>query len=199
MAKSCIPGYEEAIEEERRIRENACLGDTVSICGIKINHVTPFLLARLFRMNTPFMAGGEYSDAETIRFLWAMSVDFCTDPDKREEFILESLKRLSEFGFDLAEDEIDSFLNDTFMDAPQGGGDYAPVVSSPAWLVYKMMCKPLRWTEEKSLHTPIRRIYQYIRCHQLEKGHIIYNPSDKLKADWSAKIRDEWLKSKGQN
>lgn len=200
MAKSCIPGYEDALEHERRLREEACLGDTASICGIRIHHVTPYLLARLFRMETPYMGGsGEYTEAETIRFLWAMSVEFSTDAGVRELFIAKVVKRLSETGYAQAEQEIEDFLTATFLDAPMGGVDSAPVVSSPAWMIHKMMKQYPQMTRQDASNTPIALIYQFMRCEAREKGDILYNPSDKLKADWMAGVRAEWEKNRGNN
>lgn len=204
MSKSQIPGYDEGIALERKLREEIFLGIPADICGIKVNHVTPFLLARLCRMETAFLGCVQVTDAEIIRFLWALSVDFSTEADKREAFIESCVKQFGsiEYGWLKAEEAIDEFLKQTFFDGPKGGAESVPYVTSIAWLVYTMAKEPFRWTKEQTMHTPLREIYQYTRCLRLDKGGVLYNEfSDTIKAEWTGKLHREWLanKAKGDN
>lgn len=190
MSKSSIPGYDEALERERKIREEAFLSDRVSICGIEIYQVTPELLARLLRMSTPFLNGDVklYSDSETIRFLWALSPHFSKEQWKRDEFWKLAFSKIGdEFG--KAEDEIEEFVDDTFLDAPHSGRESVPYTCSIAWMVYKMASEPFRWDRDRTMRTPIREIYQYIRCDYLSKGVILRNAiSDPVKEEWLASL-----------
>lgn len=195
MPKSCIPGYDEAIAEERRLREEIFLDVPHDIRGIKVQQITPLLLARLLRMESPFIAGdAEINEAEIVRFLWALSSDFSSDAQQRLNFISDCAKRLSEGdGWIDAELDIEEFMDATFLDAPySSGGDSVPYVSSIAWMIYTMAKEPFRWDESRTLNTPLRKLYQYTRCLKLDKDAPIYNrKSDKLKADWLRDYRDK--------
>lgn len=132
----------------------------------------------------------EMSDSETLRFLWSLSVDFTTNKEKRESFLKVALERIIDSGgFFKAEEEIDVFLRDTFLDAPSGGRESVPYTTSIAWMVYKMASQPFGWDRDRTMRTPIREIYQYIRCDALAKGQILRNSiSDPLKEDWLASL-----------
>lgn len=185
MPKSDIPGYDDALSKERNFREEIFLDLPAKICGIYIHEVTPFLFARLCAINTPFLGQGTIFEDEIVRFLWALSVDFTTDTEKRKAFQLETTKSLAGKWKD-AELEIDVFLEATFMDSPMGsGGDCVPYVSGIAWMIFRMGCDPFNWKKEETLHAPMRLIYQLMKCQDLERGRVLYNPiSDKVKAYW---------------
>jgi len=189
--KSCIPGYDEALAREREIRESAFVSDKARIFNIEVWQITPFLLARLFRMKTPFFGHGEHSLHETLRFLWSVSTKFSQSIEDRETFIQEASLCIAAEGLENVIAEIDQFIDDAFLDAPVGGVDSVPYICSVAWMIYRMKCEPHRLTEEQAGNTPIARIYQYIKCAQFEKGDILYNAiSDPVKATWLADLRD---------
>lgn len=182
MPKSCIPGYDDALKEERKIREEVFLDLPENICGFKIKQITPFLYARLCVMETPFLSGDDVTPKEVIRFLWALSVDFSEEQEKRDAFI-ESVVKSLEGRWDEAYEAVEKFLDDTFMDGPVAGGtDSVPYVSGIAWMIFRMGCDPFRWDKERTLHTPMREIYQYMRCADIDRGRIMYNRSDTIKA-----------------
>lgn len=206
MPKSCIPGYDDALREERRIREEIFLGVNPRICGIEIQNITPFLLARLSQMETPFLCGGPVNKSDIIYFLWALSPAFVGEKRKyprsnffrkltfrnplgpyaqRDAFIADVSKHLSK-QWKEAEASIDEFVRDTFMDANNGGSiESVPYVTGVAWMLYKMSCEPFKWHTDRVMHTPVRFIYQLTRCHRLENGAILYNEkSDGVKARW---------------
>lgn len=136
-------------------------------------------------MDTPFLTGKPAIETEVIRFLWALSPEFAVNQDKMDKFIEFSLVSINDRWED-AEIQIDNFITKTFLDVPRGGGgDCVPYVTGVAWLIYKMGCKPFRWKEKRTLHTPLRKIYQYLRCYRIETGGILFNEiSDKIKATW---------------
>lgn len=183
MPKSCIPGYDEALAQERRIREEAFLGVNPRICGIEIQNVTPFLLARLNLIQSPFLIGGNPSHGQIIQFLWVLSSSFSTDSEQRDCFIENTTKLLADRWTE-AEIAIDEFIRDTFLDSPRGdGGECVPYVTGIAWLIYSMARDPFRWTRDQTLHTPLREIYQLVRCHRLDNRGILFNEiSDNVKA-----------------
>ena len=193
MPKSDIPGYDEELDRERRVRTEIFLGEPADICGLKIRQITPLLFSRLLLMRTPFLESDEaMTEAEILRFLWSLSVDFSTEEGKRDEWLKVALIKIIEGGgFDRAEDEIQLFLDETFLDAPHGGRESVPYTTAIAWMVYKMACVPFGWDKDRTMTTPIREIYQYLRCDALAKGQALINSwSDKLRAAWLQELRD---------
>lgn len=185
-----IPGLSEAYERERRLREEVYLGLPHFVCGIPLRQITPRIFALLLHIRTPFIGGGEVTDAAIGQFLWACHRDF-TPPRKRwlrnpnaarDKFMAS----LAEKDFDDLEDGIDAFLDATFLDSPQGGrNDDTPYVCGVAWMEYRMALDPFRWDSERTLDTPLRRIYQLVRCHDSAHGVPLFNRfSDDVKQDW---------------
>ncbi len=199
MPKSCIPGYDEALAKEALLRRSVFIGVPYGICGIPIHNITPFLLARLRVFHSAFIEGGTYDLGEVLKFLWAMSPKFSENQDEMDAFFEESAKSLAELeSLSLAFDEIDQFIEETFMDGPQGGAESVPYVIGEAWMVYTFMKDPFRWTEEQALHTPYRKLFQYLRCVKLDNDQVVYNESDKVKDAWMLKVREEWAKNQAQ-
>lgn len=186
-----IPGLPEAFDEERRIREEVYLGAPHYVCGIPLKQITPRIFARLLFIRTPFIGGGAVTPSAIGHFLWACHRDFTLPTagflgrwrNRRRDAFLRSLKRMD---FDELEDGIDGFLDATFLDMPRGGNaDQTPYVCGVAWMEYRMALDPFRWDSERTLDTPLRRIYQLIRCHDAAHGAVLFNPiSDKVKDDF---------------
>lgn len=194
MPKSCIPGYVEELEREARLRRSAFLGLNYEICGIEIQNLTPFLLARLRTIGTTYLDGGDCTIAETLKFLWLLSPIFTKEDNIRDAFVETATKRLIELdAFDLAIQEINEFIRVTFMDAT-AGGDSVPYVIGEAWITYTFMKDPFNWTEEKSMHTPYRKLFQYLRCVKLENGidNLINEFSDPKRDKWLHELRAQW-------
>lgn len=185
-----IPGYNDALAEERRIREEAFLDLPHSICGLKIHQLTPRLLTRLNLVRTPFIFGGDITDARVAQFLWILSLDYAPDKAVRDVFIESLLKSLGG-NLESAIDEIEEYLDDTFLDAPHGGGgaSTAPYVCSIAWIVYSMAKEPFRWDEARTMDTPLRKSWQLIRCRALDNGATLVNrKSDSVTNEWGGKL-----------
>jgi len=185
-----VPGLAEALAKERRLREDAYLGHPEDVCGVKLNQITPRLLAILFRMETPFLSGGKITPEETIRFLWALSVDFTPDKKTRDKWIAAFIRRIAigEIDWQFVYDSICEFLDATFLDAPQGK-DSTPYVCSLAWYEVSMY-DLMGWDSERTMEMPLRRIYQLMRCQQIKEGDrtIVNKLSDKANDDWMKSI-----------
>lgn len=187
--KSCIPGYDEALAHERALREEVFAFDFDLVCGVRVLHITPQLLARLFRVNTPFLGEGECNINHVVQLLWIVSPLYSENIEARDAFIEGALPKLLEIGQEECIEDINRFLDDTFLDAPENGGtDSVPYVCSVAWMLYKMRCEPYRIPKSEAEKMPIREIYQYIKCFKLEKGDAVYNSI-------SDRARDEFLHS----
>jgi hypothetical protein len=159
------PEYLAALAEERRLREEIYLDLPRDICGIEVKQITPHLRAVLFNIGSPFITEGSITTAHILQFLWACSTDYSTSRFARWRF----MRRASRINLIKAANQIEEFLDDTFLDAPYGGKKSVPYVSSLAWIEVAMR-RIMGWGIETTMHTPLRRIYQLIRCERLEKG-----------------------------
>ena len=117
-----IDGLPEALADERRLREEIYLDGCHWLCGIPLRQITPFLLARLFYVRTPFIGGGEVDMAAIGQFLWALHRDYCAPKwswrgrNAQRNAFLRSLRKADRWAE--LEDGIDAFLDATFLDAP---------------------------------------------------------------------------------
>jgi hypothetical protein len=181
-----VPGLKEALAKERRLRENAYLGFPEIVCGVKLHQITPRLLAILFRMESPYLDGGSITPTETLRLMWALSIDFTKDRKYRDKWIAKYVKWLEkkEYDWEYVHDEVFEYLDATFLDAPQGS-DSTPYVCSLAWYEFRMK-RMMGWDSERTMETPLRRIYQLMRCEQITEGDrtIVNKLSDKVNDDW---------------
>ncbi len=182
-----IPGLTEEYERERRLREEVYLGLPHFLCGIPLRQITPRIFALLLFIRTPFIGSGEVTPASIGQFLWACHRDYDPSKPRERDKFLRSLIGMNWAGLEYG---IDEFLNATFLDAPQGGkDDSTPYVCGIAWMEYRMLIDPFRMTPEAFLDTPLRIIYQRIRCHDAVNGVPLFNRySDKVKADFVAEL-----------
>ncbi len=193
-----IPGYEAELSREQYLRDEAFVGGSDLLCGISVYQITPYLLAKLRCIRSPFVCGGVYTEIDTIRFLWVISkIGMGVEkghPEHKERLDAMTDLLLTKYGqhFLDAEKEIDEFIKVTFMDGPRGGVEAVPYVTGTAWMIYVMSKEPFRWTKDQTIHTPYRELYQYVRCKRLDEGGILFNEfSDTIKADWLAEIRNQ--------
>lgn len=188
MPRVHIPGLPEAFEKERRLREEVYLDQPHFVCGIPLNQITPRIFARLLFIRTPFIGGGEVTPGEIGQFLWACHRDyelprkrFWGGSNRKRNAFLKSLGRGHDW--EELEEEIEMFLDLTFFDAPQGSrSDSTPYACGIASMEYRMLLEPFRWDAEKTLSTPLRRLYQLMRCHGSANGEVLFNRySDEVK------------------
>lgn len=117
----------------------------------------------------------------------------------RESFIESTTKLLAKNWYE-AELEIDQFMRDTFFDSPSGGKESRPYVTSIAWLIFSMARKPFKWKRDETLNTPLRLIYQLIRCKKLAEGATLTNGlSDPIMAKYHQDLQEAWQAQKGRN
>lgn len=182
---NAIPGYDEAVRTERKARNVIYLGQKVTLCGHRVNNITPYTLAILTEAESPLLFGGEQTHIDAAQFIAALQ----DEKDRNIPATLEALLAME--GDDIAA-EISDFVEITFLDAPRGGsGDDAPIASGIAWLEYRMARDPFRWDCEKTLHTPLRRIYQLLRCDEKYQGETVVNAlSGAKESEWLARVNE---------
>lgn len=187
-----VPGYLEAVEKERRSRTLVFLGLPENICGEKIHNLTPHLLVVLFSIGSPFVCGGggDITAAHIAQFIWALHVDYIPRSNPGSEELRKKIcDSIASRDLRKSYDEIAEYLEETFLDAPDGDAKSRPIASQPAWLIYRFRREPFRMTKEEVMHTPLRELYQLLRCEDKYNGEDPKNKlSDKVRGDWLAEM-----------
>ncbi len=175
-----IPGYTDAVAEERRDRAFAFLGQQDTICGVPVHQMTPIHWEWFRATDNPFVCGGHVNSAHALHALWMLSVDFKADAAATQEFTerhltidVESLYR-----------DLDAYMVRMFLDAPYGK-EGLPYYSAAAGMVHGMAEAPYNWDTERTLRTPLPIIFQLLKAKDRAAGIIVINrKSDKVRGDW---------------
>lgn len=187
---SCvIQGYEAEVDREQLARNLVYLDQCETVCGEPIRNITPRSLALLNAMRTPFLAGGRITPAVVSQFIWALHLDYSARSWWKRYWLR---KRLGKLSLEFCSQEIQAFIDLTFMDAPTGGKEEKPIASNIAWIIYRLRHDPWRMLEQETSNTPLRKIYQELRCFERENDKTPANRSDILKTDWLNKL-NAWL------
>lgn len=175
-----IPGYAEAIAQERVWRGLAFLPHETKICGIPIQEMTPIHWERFRYAENPFIVGGEVRWIHIIHALWMLSPSFSGDSGEMERF----QKSCAGIKLEEARKGLDDYFERTFLDACQGK-IAIPYYSAAAGLVHSMSESPFHWAMEKTLETPLIISFQLIKARDRAAGLIVVNAlSDKVRGDW---------------
>lgn len=206
MFLSQLPGFNEAYAKavalDAESRDAAYLDLPQSICGIDVEPVTLRQLVRLMLVRTPFLCAGEIQPEDIANFLWHISPHYLhpykRGLDKGSAMALLEItqRRKEEFTAEVmavpaaaAVKEIHEYLDETFFDAPSGGGTAASngPMTSFAENVIGIIASNYHWTEDAILDRAMVRNYQSIR-HIIQRNNpkaIIANRRvDKVKGDF---------------
>lgn len=177
MPRNAIPGFDEALAQERRERNVPYLSDFYEndLCGTRVRNLTPILYVRLVESRTPFIAGGDAGLEHVAQFVYIASGLEISDSTERQKSIREIATRAGEIGLEDCFAQIDEYVDVTFRDSPEEGGGSSPIASSCAWMEYRFACDPWRWDRDRTLNMPIRILYQQIRCQEKEHGEAVAN------------------------
>lgn len=181
-----IEGYREAVAAEQSARDGVFLGLPAWICGVPVREMTLSDFAILDAINSPFASGGEPSPDEVVRFLWFMSTGYDAGNAKaRDQFIAETARLI----YAEAVEAITEYLRETFQDAPGGGN--SEQAQNASWLAYTVdtLASEYGWREADILALPLKRAFQYLKVirQRRDPEAIMFNPSDRVKADWLTK------------
>lgn len=183
----CIQGYEQAVEAEQQARNVIYLDQPEIVLGQELRNITPHLLAVLTVIKSPFYLGGAFDHRHVAQFLWSMHVNY-SPHDKRGRAYMADVA--SHFSLDQCREEIGAFIDLTFMDMPTGGKPEKPIASNIAWLIFRFRHDPWRMKEPEIIHTPLRKLYQELRCWMREQDQDVPNKSDMHKATWIEQINE---------
>lgn len=178
------PGYLEAVAKERELRTVIYLGLPEVVCGEWINNITPRLFVILTALKSPFIYDQPGDKDEVAQFLWTLHTEYTHDPFKRDKPRKSLCDRLAYLDIDNCNSEITEFMEATLLDAPDGP-DRIPVASAPAWLIYRFRRDPFRMSKEETMETPLRELYQELRCDDKYNGEVVKNKlSDGIRGAW---------------
>lgn len=184
-----IAGYESEVEQEQLKRNLVYLDQFEIVCGEPIRNITPRLQAILNSIRSPLLCGGAITRPVIAQFIWALHSDY----SQRAWWKRRQLrKRLERIPLEDCMRDIGAFIELTFMDAPTGGREEKPIASSIAWMVYRFRHKPWCMSEHETSNTPLRKLYQELRCWERENQSVPANRSDILKTDWLNRL-NAWI------
>lgn len=194
-----IPGYREAVKKERTLRDAAFLDGHEMLCG---EIVVPLSLRRLIwleQAHNGFICPWKWdSDEQLIAHALAL-IYFCRPnfqpPNtakwsfwkayghalSQHRFSVRVLRRV---GPEKLVEEVTSWLNDAFMDAPVGSADSVgnqSYASYPAYVFDKFGEAGLTYTPEQIMDMPIKRLWQHFRVAAARINDAkLTNPSDEI-------------------
>lgn len=177
MQKNSIPGFEEALKQERKERNLPYVSRFFEkeVGGNQILNLTPTLCALLVERGSPFIVGGNVNLSHIVEFIYiSKGLDIPIETD-RKKAIRDIGLLVGEVGFENSCSQIDFYLDVTFRDSPDGKSAGAPIASSCAWMEYRFASDPWRWDRDRTLNMPLRILYQQLRCQEKEQGGIVVN------------------------
>lgn len=187
-----IPGYEDAVEKENKLREFSFLDYPELICDIRVNPLTPRLFSLLHLKKSPIICGDKDIAVEDILlFLWVISVDFESNNEvKRKKFVEQCFTHKPQDLY-LA---IADYIEEAFQDSTNTRGipDEVPYYHWLSSLIV-ILASEFHWSEKDILDMPFKRIWQYLRCisKKYDSRAILFNKSDRLKSDWLMSLQEE--------
>jgi len=179
----------EAVAEECRLRDLAYLDLPETLCGLEVHPLTPRLWTVLRAIHTPFLKGGEITDGHIGQFIAAILVSktFAAPYESLADKVGAAVARYST---DECIEEINEYLRISFMDAPTGGKETKPIACGEAWLIHRFRGEPFNQPKDVTRDTPLRQLYQELRCYISDQGTPISNPSDLLNVQFAQTLTE---------
>lgn len=175
-----IPGFTEALERERSVRERAFLGACEPIEGIPVVPLTLERLHVLMMAGNCFVRSGPFKVADVLQFLWVASPEWSYEKGARDSFIASYADTVFK-RFHECVKAIKEMVNDTFVDVDKGPTS-ANEVGEPltAWVAYYvfMIAHETGWSRDDIYQRiPFTEIIQYLRLAEKMKGGTVNNPT----------------------
>lgn len=183
MNLATIPGFLEAVAEERFARDAAFLPVTETVAGVEVRPLTLRTLCILQAIDSPFVMGRRgVTGAEVAAFLWVVSSGYNPSASwRRRRFV----RRLRDLPFADTVAAINAYLGRTFADLASGGPAQRSYYSTTASLV-DLFAGEYGWSEAAILDLPVTRAIQYQRAIErrrfaaLGQKPVQFNPSDRV-------------------
>lgn len=183
--------HQRAIKREQRLRNASYLGVYELVCGERVKNLTPYLLAVLSAIESPFICGGAITRQHCAQFVWAIHWNFAATGIRAWWQKRALVKRLDAITLDKQIAEISAYLDITFLDSEKGGEkEDRSIVCNTGWIVYRFHESPWNYPQEKTLHIPIRILNQELRAWtRFNTDKHVTNPSDSIISDWMAEVK----------
>ena len=193
-----IPGYADACRKEARVRDTAFLDGLEIVCGVEVYPLSLRRLIWLDMAKNGFVVSCIFDNeremlAHAVQILYFCSPDFTLPLSPKTNFILSFMDGIKEQQFirkvmkgRIVSDvinEVKSWQEDNFMDAPTGGGGItgAAYASYPVFIVDAFGDAGLPFTYDQIMDMPLRRIWQHLRISMRRiSGLTLSNPSDDI-------------------
>lgn len=164
--------YKRAVKRDGDVRDAAYLELTTPIYGIEIRQmdVRDFLI--LDGLGNPLLYGGLPNETQLTAFLWLLSPDWKAGKRAAFWFARRVRKLTRNYSFGVLFAKVSEYTEDTFQDAPGGllgGGDGETFKSVGADYVH-LMAKHYGWTWQQTIHTPLKILFQQVKCIRLDNG-----------------------------
>lgn len=206
-----IPGYQEAIQRERFIRDAAFLGVSETVAGFELK---PFTLRHYIVLriaNNPLLMGGTPSPVELAQFLWLCSVGY--RPDARamrrfmkrcrafvppaEPWIVETKRWRKQFNAALlrcaeALKACREYLQEAVMDKPPHSATNTFKPDYYSEVAFWLALFKYSYTPDQVLDMPMKVLYQCLNEAKeraslgVNKPSGLFNPSDAVRSRWQA-------------
>lgn len=187
-----------------RERATAMLPVPDRVLGFPVLPLTPASLSRLTATANPLITGGPVREAHLCDYLWFHSPLYCDDTHprfaaryRRATAILRhaALPRWRRWlgqtpgpnqlgaALALAQADIVALITAAFADAPAPGGSASPPIATLEAQMIHRFCTAYGWPPERTSATPLRVLFQLIRCQHADHGAPAEDPAeDRLKA-----------------
>ncbi len=192
-----IPGYREALQRERYLRDTAFLGGLELVCGVEVR---PLSLRTLLLLefagngyvNPCYFDSGTEALAHALQVLYYCQPEFKAPTSPRYSFWQSWMDGIRDYRFqrhvlktnqvDTITKEVRTWVLDSLMDAPVG--DSAAVgnqsyASHPVLIMDLFAEAGLPHTEEEMMTMPLKKLWQFVRIASRRcYGTKLTNPSD---------------------
>ena len=175
----------DAVAREKSLRDAAWLDLPARICGMEFRQMTVRHYLVLDGVDSPFVRGGIPTPEQLAQFLWIVSPSFT--PDEGEA--LRFTKEIGKLPFTQAVQESLAYVEQTFLDAPQGAkrDDGSPDYFSWLSSIVDALGSEYGWKPFEIMEMPLRQVFQLLRVIRRRhdpKAVLFNNLSDRAKLDW---------------
>ena len=172
-------------DTQRRRAAAMCLPDD-TVLGITLRPLTPASYSRLFAIGNAFLFGGLEPTVDDIRnYIWFHAPGFTDDPRQAAAAKAGILGQLERYifppwlawrysraaqrtrraaGYALAATKIAEIVNESFADIPPPGPPGPSIGATLEAQFIDVFAREYRWYPERTSNTPIRQLYQFLRC-----------------------------------
>ena len=173
-----IPGYKEALAEERELRGRVCIGIPFVVCGVHLRLMTLRDYVNLQALRSPFVAGGFVRRTDCLQILCYMQTGY-REPKQGliGRFLArrrnsEILKLVQKFDTLQLIAGINEYIDAVFLDSPASSvsaGESSPIASSTASII-DQLGSSYGWSIDEMMDVELPLVFQLFRIRHLMEG-----------------------------